>query len=257
MSTAPTNPVQPKESKSCKNCNCSVQWCSILKWENPVETGKIFGAILLSLIFIKKIQLIHVLKFFYSVIFTFSIVEYASKTLLYKNEGKGLITKFVAPKECLNVSGFLKPKIDQFLIDLPKWQYNARQILFASKPLESLKIASLVYIFTKILKVISLYSMIVTLVFLSFSLPLVYSKNQTAIDAQIKIGLDKYEKNQKIMIDKVESKLSTTPLGKYFKKHPEAKTTTTASTTATPSATTPSVQELNEKIDATTSGFEK
>lgn len=254
MSTAPVNPVQPKgskESKNCKNCNCSIQWCSILKWENPVETGKIFGAILLFLILIKKIQLIHVLKFFYSVVFTFSIVEYGSKTLLYKNEGKGLITKFVAPKECFNIVGFLKPKVDQFLIDLPKWQYNLRQITFASKPLESLKVASLVYIFTKVLKIISLYSMIVTLVFLSFSLPLIYSKNQAAIDAQIKIFLEKYEKNQKIMINNVESKLSTTPLGKYFKKHPQTSTTSTSTTTP------PSVQELNEKIDATTSGFEK
>ncbi|KAH3902111.1 related to Reticulon-like protein 1 [Saccharomycodes ludwigii] len=203
-------PIETTRHQQNPCCN----HCDLLLWKNPVETGKVFGGLLLLLIFIKKINFITgTLTIFYYVTFITSVVEIVTKKFM----GQGLITR-ISPKTCPNIVSLIKPKIDRFLVELPKYQAQFRELIFANKPCLSLKASVVAYVSCKILSLFTLWTFSLLAVFGTFTLPLVYAKNQEVIDEHVArvVKLTKQKTNE--YSDLCCKKLETTPLGKYLPK---------------------------------------
>lgn len=159
--------------------------CDLLLWRNPVETGKVFGGLLVSLLVLKKVNLItFFLKFLYMVFLTTGSIEFASKLFL----GQGLVTKY-GIKECPDIVGFLKPRIDQALTQLPVHQAKLRKLVFAASPKRTLKAAGVTYVAHKLFSVLSLWTFLFVSVIFTFTLPLIYKTYQKEIDATAAKGV--------------------------------------------------------------------
>lgn len=159
--------------------------CDLLLWKNPLETGKVFGGLLVSLLILKKVNLVtFFLRVIYTTLFAASVIEFVSKRML----GQGLVTRY-GVKECPNISGILRPKIEEFFRQFPVYQLQIKKLLFASSPKHSFKTASLFYILHKLVSVISLWTLMLLSVIATFSLPVIYMAYRKEIDTSINEGV--------------------------------------------------------------------
>ncbi|CAI8503221.1 unnamed protein product [Hanseniaspora opuntiae] len=228
-------------TSSCNNKNCD-----ILLWKNPVQSGKFLGAALLVIIIIKNLKFTHILSLIYKAAFTFALVNIISaKVVKYQ-----AITKYVQPSKCPNIVGFAKPRIDNFLVNLPAYQLKFRTFLFAENPFHTIKVASALFIIVKLLNALSFTTILLIGVLAAFSLPLAYNKNQKVVDAHA-------AKYYKLAVDKLEAsplkpyleKLNNTTPAKKSEEEPVVVSESAAKTTA---------EDINAKIDtATSTAFEK
>lgn len=224
---------------------CSNKNCDILLWKNPVQSGKILGAALLAIVIIKNLKFTHILSLIYKLAFTLAVINLVSaKAVKYQ-----VITKYVQPNKCPNIVGFAKPRIDNFLINLPGYQLKFRTFLFAENPLHTIKVCSGLYIIVKLLNSLSFTTILLIGVLGAFSLPLAYNKNQKVVDEQV-------VKFHKLAVEKIES----SPLKPYLEKlnKTAAKKTDEEPVIVSETAAKTTAEDINAKIDtATSTAFEK
>ncbi|AMD20990.1 HEL291Cp [Eremothecium sinecaudum] len=159
--------------------------CDLLLWKNPLETGKVFGGLVVALLILKKVNLVtFFLRVLYTTLFASSTIEFVSKVVL----GQGLVTKY-GVKECPNLPGMLRPKMEEFLKQLPYYQSQMRQLLFAASPQHSFKAAGVLYILHKLISTVRLWPLLMIGVVSTFSLPLVYKTYQREIDSAVEHGV--------------------------------------------------------------------
>ncbi|AET39903.1 Rtn1p Ecym_5124 [Eremothecium cymbalariae DBVPG len=174
--------------------------CDLLLWKNPVQTGKVFGGLLFLLLVLKKVNLItFFLKVGYSILFVNSTVEFVSKLVL----GQGLTTKY-GVKECPNIVGMLRPKIEEFLVQFPVYQAHVRRLVFAASPRQSFKAAGVLYVLHKLVSVLSLWTLVFIGVIATFTLPIVYKTYQKEIDGTVQQGVV-LAKQKSIELQKIAS----------------------------------------------------
>ncbi|AAS50666.1 ABL105Wp [Eremothecium gossypii ATCC 10895] len=159
--------------------------CDLLLWRNPVETGKVFGGLLVALLVLKKVNLVtFFLRVLYTTLFLSSAVEFASKFVL----GQGLVTKY-GVQECPNVAGMLRPKLEAALARLPAYQTQVRRLVFAASPQQTFKAAGLLYVLHILVSFFSVWTLALLSVVGAFTLPVVYHKYQREIDDAVHQGL--------------------------------------------------------------------
>ncbi|CAL9731295.1 hypothetical protein MOUN0_L05534 [Monosporozyma unispora] len=164
-------------SKSA-NCNCN---CDLLLWKNPIETGKYFFGSILTLLILKKVNLItFFLKLFYTIFLTTGTIEFLSKAFL----GQGLITKY-GIKECPNTVAIIKPYFDEFLKNLPVKQAKFRMLVFAQVPKNTFKAALIAFALHKLFSWFSVWTILFVSVLAMFTLPIVYVTYQKEIDSML------------------------------------------------------------------------
>lgn len=226
---------------------CTNKTCDILLWKNPVHTGKILGAALLAIIIIKNLKFTHILSLTYKLAFTFALINLvSSKVVKYQ-----AITKYVQPNKCPNIVGFVKPRIDNFLINLPGYQYKFRTFLFAENPFHTIKVSSVLYIVVKLLNTLSFTTILLIGVLGAFSLPLAYNKNQKVVDEQV-------AKFHKLAVEKLESSPLKPYLEKLNKTAAPAKKSDEEPVIVSESAAKTTAEDINAKIDtATSTAFER
>ncbi|XBW36502.1 hypothetical protein QEN19_002079 [Hanseniaspora menglaensis] len=230
---------------------CCNKNCEILLWKNPIESGKILGAALLAILLIKNLKFTHIISLVYKVAFTFAVLNIVSaKAVKYQ-----VITKYVQPSKCPNIVGFVKPKIDSFLINLPGYQLKFRTFLFAENPFYTAKISAILFVAAKLLNTLSFTTILLIAVLGAFSLPLAYNKNQKVVDEQV-------EKVAKLVSEKIDA----SPLKPYLAKFNSSYSTASAASkktdeepvVASESAAKTTAEDINAKIDtATSTAFEK
>ncbi|CAR23498.1 Rtn1p [Lachancea thermotolerans CBS 6340] len=158
----------------------------LLYWRNPVETGKVFGGILVSLLVMKKVNLITcLLKVMYTIMLTTASVEFLSKLFL----GQGMVTKY-GLQSCPDAVGFLKPRIEAALNAIPPRQAQLRKLVMAQSPKCTFKAAGILYVLHKLFSVVSLWTALFVGTILTFSLPLIYKSYQKEIDATVAQGVE-------------------------------------------------------------------
>lgn len=142
----------------------------LLLWKNPIETGKYFGLSLLVLLILKKVNLItFFLRVLYTVIFTTGAIEFVSKVVL----GQGIVSKY-GLKQCPNVVGCLRPRIEDLLNHLPAYQARLRTLVFAEEPKQNLKAGVVLYFLHKFFSWFSVWTIVFLGVISAFTLPLIY-----------------------------------------------------------------------------------
>ncbi|CCD24161.1 Rtn1p NDAI_0C05020 [Naumovozyma dairenensis CBS 421] len=223
-------------SKSRQSCDCD-----ILLWRNPIESGKLFGGLLVSLLVLKKVNLItFFLRAAYTILLTTGSIEFISKLFL----GQGLITKY-GIKECPNTVGFLKPKIDEILKQLPVKQAKMRKLVFAYSPKNTFKAAIVLFLLHKLFSWFSVWTLLFVGVISAFTLPITYKIYQKEIDTILTqlCQLLKQKSNElskvaceksKPCLEKLEKKCA--PLCNLIRNKLPASTSTTSS--ITPMSTT-------------------
>ncbi|AQZ11314.1 RTN2 (YDL204W) and RTN1 (YDR233C) [Zygosaccharomyces parabailii] len=159
--------------------------CDLLLWRNPIETGKVFGLSLVVLLILKKVNLItFFLRVLYTVVLTTGAIEFVSKFVL----GQGLVSKY-GLKQCPNVVGFLRPRIDSLLQQLPAIQSKLRQLVFADEPKKNLQAGIAFYFLHKFFSWFSVWTIVFLGVISAFTLPLVYHTHQAEIDSAVEHGV--------------------------------------------------------------------
>ncbi|CAI4359455.1 BCE_3a_G0011050.mRNA.1.CDS.1 [Saccharomyces cerevisiae] len=209
MSASAQHSQAQQQQQQQKSCNCD-----LLLWRNPVQTGKYFGGSLLALLILKKVNLItFFLKVAYTILFTTGSIEFVSKLFL----GQGLITKY-GTKECPNIAGFIKPRIDEALKQLPVFQAHIRKTVFAQVPKHTFKAAVALFLLHKFFSWFSIWTIVFVGDIFTFTLPVIYHSYKHEIDATVAQGVEiSKQKTQefsqmacektKPYLDKVESKL--------------------------------------------------
>ncbi|CAR25871.1 hypothetical protein ZYGR_0A04440 [Zygosaccharomyces rouxii] len=219
----------------------------LLLWKNPIETGKYFGLSLLTLLILKKVNLItFFLRVLYTVIFTTGGIEFVSKVVL----GQGLVSKY-SLKECPNVVGCLRPRIEELLRHLPTYQAKLRTLVFADEPKQNMKAGLVLYFLHKFFSWFSVWTIVFLGVISAFTLPLVYHTHQEEIDAAVnhalKIARAKSAEFSKIAseksrpyLEKLDCKLG--PVSKFVKtqyaNYNRASAAPKTTSSAAPQATT-------------------
>lgn len=233
--------------------------CGLLLWKNPIETGKVFGGLLVGLLIVKKVNLItFFLRVLYTVVFITGSVEFVSKIVL----GRGLITSY-GPKDCPNTVGMLKPLIDDVLLKLPAQQAKLRKLVLAYQPKNNFKAAVVLYVLNKFFSWFSVWTMAFVGVIGAFSVPLVYSIFQTeidtAVDNSIKVAKTKTEEFSTLASEKTKPYLETLdtklgPVSKFVKsQYHKANTVTPQSTTSKLAAEVPLEPEHPAKAQTSSS----
>lgn len=246
-----SSPSVNVESKKCGN--------NLLLWKNPVETGKVFGGLLVGLLVLKTVNLAtFFLKVLYTVLFLTGSVEFVSKILL----GQGLVTSY-GPKECPNIVGFLKPRIDSLLQHLPAQLAKFRKLVFAYQPKNNFKAVAGLYVLHKFFSWFSLWTIAFVGVIGAFTVPLIYSIFQTeidtAVDNGIKVARTKTEEFSSIASEKTKPYLETLdkkmgPVSKFVKsQYHQANTVTPQSTTSKLAAEVPLEPEHETHAQTTSS----
>lgn len=158
----------------------------LLYWRNPVETGKVFGGALVTLLVLKKVNLVtFVLKVLYTVMLSTASVEFLSKLFL----GQGMVSRY-GVQSCPNIVGWLKPRVDEMLAAIPPRQEQLRKVLMAQSPKCTFKAAGVLYVLHKLFSVLSLWTTLFVGTILIFSLPLVYKTFQKEIDSTVAQGVE-------------------------------------------------------------------
>lgn len=228
---------------------CASKNCEILLWKNPVESGKILGLALLAIVLIKTLKFTHILSLIYKVAFTFAVVNLvSSKIVKYQ-----VITKYVQPSKCPNIVGFVKPRIDTFLINLPAYQLKFRTFLFAENPYYTAKISAFIFFVVKLLNLLSFTTILLLGVLGAFTIPLAYHKNQKAVDGHV-------AKATKIVSEKLEKSPLKPYLAKFSCSYTPAssKKSDEEPVVVSESAAKTTAEDINAKIDtATSTAFEK
>lgn len=222
----------PVEKKSCGTS------CDLLLWKNPVETGKVFGGLLVSLLILKTVNLAtFFLKIFYTVLFVTGSVEFLSKLVL----GQGLVTRY-GVKDCPNTVGLIKPSIDHLLTVLPVYQAKVRKLVFAYQPKNNFKAAATLFVLHRCFSWFSVWTISLMSVISVFSLPLVYSiykkEIDTAVDNGIQVAKVKTEEFTQLASEKSKPYLETLdsklgPVSSFVKSQYHNANTVTAKSTTT------------------------
>ncbi|CCE62350.1 hypothetical protein TPHA_0C01950 [Tetrapisispora phaffii CBS 4417] len=187
--------MSTEQKKDCCACKCITE-CDVLTWKNPIETGKLFGASLLAILFIKNVNILTFLsKTLYLVFFTTGSIEFITNLLL--GNGNGLVTKY-GIQNCPNTVGFIRPYVDEFLKQLPIKQAAMRKLVFAASPKNTLKAGALFWFLHKVFSLISFTNLLIIVDLIAFTLPIVYKSYQTEIDQVVKQIIEILQKNLEV-----------------------------------------------------------
>lgn len=247
--------VQGQGTTSSEKNEC----CGLLLWRNPIETGKVFGGLLVGLLVLKTVNLFtFFLKIAYTVVFITGSVEFVTKIVL----GQGLITKY-GLKDCPNVVGMVKPHMDNLLKMLPVHLAKVRKLVFAYQPKNNFKAAAGLYVLHMLFSWFSVWTITLAGVICTFTLPLIYSLYQTeidtAVDNGIKVAKVKTEEFTQLASEKSKPYLETLdnklgPVSKFVKtQYHNANTVGPQSTTTNLAAQVPLEKEEQHFSAQTTS----
>ena len=189
-----------------KKCSCCITECDILNWKNPVQSGKIFGGSLVFLLFIRNVNLLTFFtRIFYTVMITTGTVEFLSTVVL--GNGNGLVTKY-GIQNCPNTVGILKPYVDEALKQMPVKQAAMRKLVFAASPKATFKAAFVFWLLNKLFNWFSLTFLLLIIDISVFTLPIIYQKFQTEIDAVaaqfLKLANAQCEKSCTVLKEKLQ-----------------------------------------------------
>ncbi|QLG73989.1 hypothetical protein HG535_0F05010 [Zygotorulaspora mrakii] len=251
-------PVEQKSSESsgnCGSCGCE-SGCGLLLWKNPIETGKVFGGLLVGLLVLKTVNLItFFLKVFYTTLFISGSIEFVSKIIL----GKGLVTKY-GLKDCPNVVGMIKPSVDHMFKVFPVYQAKFRKLVFAYQPKNNFKAAVILFVLHRFFSWFSVWTIAFIGVISTFTVPLIYSMYKkeidTAVDNGIKVAKVKTDEFTQLASEKTKPYLETLdsklgPVSGFVKsQYHNANTVSSKSTTTGLAAKVP----LEEPSKGTTTG---
>lgn len=233
--------------------------CGLLLWRNPIETGKVFGGLLVGLLVLKTVNLFtFFLKILYTVVFVTGSIEFVTKIIL----GQGLVSKY-GLKECPDTVGLIKPHIDNLLKQLPVQQAKLRKLVFAYQPKNNFKAAAGFYVLHMLFSWFSVWTIALAGVISTFTLPLIYSLYQTeidtAVDNGIKVAKVKTEEFTQLASEKSKPYLETLdsklgPVSKFVKtQYHNANTVGPQSTTNNLAAQVPFEKEEQHSTAHTTS----
>ncbi|OWB54065.1 hypothetical protein B5S27_g5692 [[Candida] boidinii] len=208
--------------KTCCGGACMTKsGCSLLTWKDPIISGRIFGALIGSLLFIKFFNIFTV--FFYTsavALAVSAIAEYTGKVAT----GTGFITRFrPATVECLGKS--VDTYAAHIVTVLKKFETEFQNLIYSANISNTLKAAGYSYILYKLTTWFSIWTLVFTSVLVAFTVPPIYLKYQTEIDDAVvtycKVAQDKAAEYQKIASEKAtpylkQAEIKLGPVGSFI-----------------------------------------
>lgn len=187
---APTHPAtapvgHPSTSAAPSGSTCSHQDCEVFQlitWQDPVKTGKVFGAVVLALIALKKGN---PLNWFFHVAYIgfilVAIAEYAGKIIT----GQGLVLKY-KPASHKSLSPRLKNEVLPAVADaFAKFEDKFLRVAYGQDFECTLRAAGMSFLLYKITSWFSLYTLVTFAVLVIFTVPAIYVRNKKEIDAAV------------------------------------------------------------------------
>ncbi|SGZ46575.1 CIC11C00000001808 [Sungouiella intermedia] len=219
----------------------SISPCALLTWQDPVATGKVFGALIGALILFKVNVAPLVFHGLYIGLLVAAAAEYAGKLLT----GQGFVTKYLGNRPKSHSQTFRKQVLPAVGDVAGALEAYVHKVAFAQDIESTLKAAGVSYILYKLTSWFSVYSLLIVTVLLAFSFPPFYQANKKEIDAAVaqytKIVKDKTSEYTALAHKKAAPHLETLskksgPLGSFIQsKFP---TRTAGSTVNSPTAAT-------------------
>jgi hypothetical protein len=225
--------------------------CNLLLWTDIKKSAISLGSILSALLLIKYVNLVSL--FFHLSTFTLlgaALAEYSGKILT----GTGFLTKF-KPQEKGCVGNFADYYAPHFVTVLKKVELKTYALYTAANVENSIRAGIASFFLYKLTSTFSLWSLIFVLTILSFSVPLIYTKNKEIIDKNIlkivEILKEKFDEVLKITNEKlgpqfekakkiadpvwktIESKLPVRTAGSTVASGTEVKSTATTTSSST------------------------
>ncbi|CAK7905987.1 hypothetical protein CAAN1_14S02344 [[Candida] anglica] len=159
----------------------STSTCSLLTWKDPVQTAKVFGGIVTTLIVFKFVNLFNL--FFhlaYLGLLAAAAAEYAGKLVT----GQGFVTKYKPGTKSFaaKFNADVLPSIAKFNT---KVEAEVQNIVYAHDIETTLKAGGISYILYKLTSWFSLYTLVFSAVVLTFTVPAAYFHNKKEVDAAI------------------------------------------------------------------------
>lgn len=205
----------------------------LLTWKDPIQTGKVFGALVFSLIVLKSVNLLSL--FFrlgsYALIAS-AIAEYAGKLVT----GTGFITRY-RPSYNKTFSSQTSSFLQNLSQDLPALEEEGQKLLYSFNIENTVKASGLFYILYKITSWLSLYKLIFLSTVLAFTLPAIYENYQDEINAAVvkysSVAREKAGEYSKVAsakaapyLEKADAKLG--PVSGFIKQKYQVRTGSTA-----------------------------
>ncbi|CDK26940.1 unnamed protein product [Kuraishia capsulata CBS 1993] len=190
--------------KACCGGNCvSKSSTSLLTWSDPAKSAKVFGGIVLTLLTLKYINILNIVfRLGFFVLITSALAEYAGKLAL----GEGLVTRF-KPQYTAYASKYGDKIAEHTVSFLKSFEQSAQETVYSKDIEATLKTAGGLYILYLLTSWFSLWTLLFTSVVLAFSVPGVYLKYQTEIDAKV-AELSKTAKSKAVELQKTASEKS-------------------------------------------------
>lgn len=241
----------------------------LLTWDNPVETGKVFGAVIFALVVLKSVNLLSLFfRLGFYALLTSAAAEYAGKLVT----GTGFVTR-VRPAYSDTFSKYTSKFLEQLSKDLPCLEQEGQRLLYSFNVENTLKTAGLFYVLYKITSWISLYNLILISTIAAFTLPAVYEKYQDEINAALKqaykVASQKSAEYTKLASEKAapyikqaDEKLG--PVSKFIKSKYQVRTASTTVGETSPEAfvqpttgSTSGSQATESNVKSTKNPFDK
>ncbi|KAI3406644.2 hypothetical protein KGF56_000490 [Candida oxycetoniae] len=155
--------------------------CYLLTWKDPIYTGKVFGSLILGLVIFKTVNLVNIFFHVAYIGLLFSAVaEYSGKLIT----GRGFVTNYskrFANSSCAEkFNKEVLPSIAGFTVCFEK---TIKKIVYAQDIESTLKAAAVSYILYKVTSYVTLFKLLITVIFSAFTIPFAYNNKQKEIDA--------------------------------------------------------------------------
>lgn len=211
---------------------------SLLTWKDPQKTAKVFGISIATLLSLKYVNLINLFfRFAFITLFASAAAEYVGKVVT----GTGFASRF-RPAQANRLSKLASEYSPKFQSCAANFEKDVVGITFSADIEKTLKIAALSFVLYKITSWFSLYTILLSSLILTFTVPAVYVTYQKEIHqiSEKYLSLAKSKaaeykdiaiKESKPYISQVNAKLApvTDKIGAYFPKNRTAGTTVGAS----------------------------
>ncbi|ODV96051.1 hypothetical protein PACTADRAFT_49469 [Pachysolen tannophilus NRRL Y-2460] len=206
---------------------------SLLTWKNPVETGAIFGSIVVSLLVLKYVNVINLLfRALFVILLGSSIAEYSGKLIT----GTGFVTRFRPA-----YSNYFQKNADlvsaHFAQYLNLLETTIQELIYAKNIEITLKAGALSYILFKLTLWFSIFTLLLTSTIVAFTAPFIYENNKKQIDELLvkytKISKQKFFELQEVVKEKAEPLLEKAgPVGNFIKSKLASSRTATSTVNA-------------------------
>jgi len=169
----------------------------LVYWKNPVESGIVFGSVLVLLVAVKYVSLISVIGNLCLALVTSTVAFRIYKSVLSavnksQDSGQHPFQKYLDADVELPKDKVLS-LTDDIVIHLNSFTLKLKSVFLVENMIESLKFAAAMYLLTFVGRMINMITILITLWVSGFAWPKIYQDNQIKIDealAPIKVKVE-------------------------------------------------------------------